>query len=171
MTDTEKYKQLPNAEIHNCFGCSPNNSSGLQMKLYTDGKSIISWVIVPEHLCGWNNVVHGGVISTILDEIMGWAGMYLLKKIILTKSMTVDFIKPLYFGNELRVEGKVADADQKREATVEGFIYNNKEELCAKSIGTLSLFSPNIAKRLGIMDDEGIKSFFEPLVNFNFNKP
>jgi uncharacterized protein (TIGR00369 family) len=135
------------------------------MKFFTDEKSIISWIIVPSHLCGWNNLVHGGVISTLLDEIMGWTGIYLLKKVTLTKSMTVDFIKALYVDHELMVEGKVVDSDNKREATIESFIYNKEGELCAKSIGTYRLFSPVVAKKLGIMDDKDIKVFFEPLIN------
>ena len=64
-----EFKELPNADTHNCFGCSPINAHGLQMKFYTDEESVFTWLSVPEHLCGWNNLVHGGVLSTILDEI------------------------------------------------------------------------------------------------------
>ena len=68
MKDLEGYKRLPNTETHNCFGCSPINPSGLQMKFFTDDKTVFARVTVPDHLCGWNNVIHGGVLTTMLDE-------------------------------------------------------------------------------------------------------
>src|SRR5210317_2293445 len=98
-------KHLPNSETHNCFGCSPTNSSGLQMKFYTNDSSVFSGVTVPKHLCGWNNLIHGGILSTILDEIMSWAAIYLLKRITLTKSMAIEFLKPVYNEQTLRAEG------------------------------------------------------------------
>jgi acyl-coenzyme A thioesterase PaaI-like protein len=134
------------------------------MKFFADKGSIVSWITVPEHLCGWNNIVHGGIISTICDEIMSWAGIYFLKQITLTKSVTIDFIKAIFVNNELRVEGKIIDRNRKREAIIEGTIYNHKEQLCTKSIGTFALLSPEVAKRMRIISDKNIKSFFEPLM-------
>jgi acyl-coenzyme A thioesterase PaaI-like protein len=51
------------------------------------------FLTVPEHLCGWSKMVHGGVVTTILDEIMSWSALYLLKKVIVTRTMTIEFIK------------------------------------------------------------------------------
>ena len=85
----KKYKHLPNSATHNCFGCSPINPSGLQMNFYTNDSSVFSEVTVPKHLCGWNNLIHGGVLSTILDEIMSWAAIYLLKRITLRLSLSL----------------------------------------------------------------------------------
>ena len=135
------------------------------MKFYTDERLIISWVTVPSHLCGWNNLVHGGIISTLLDEVMGWTGIYLLKKILLTKTLTVDFSKAVFVDKELKVEGKVLHTDYKRQAIIEGSIYNTERELCAKATGTFTLISPAVAKKFGIMDDNALKNFFEPLIN------
>jgi acyl-coenzyme A thioesterase PaaI-like protein len=75
------YILLPTRENQNCFGCSLKNKAGLQMKFYTTEKldSVISWLKVPDHLCGWSNLVHGGIISTMLDEAMGWVALIILK--------------------------------------------------------------------------------------------
>ncbi|MBW2086388.1 MAG: PaaI family thioesterase [Deltaproteobacteria bacterium] len=167
--DKKHYIELPNSDRHNCFACSSINPYGLQMKFFTDEKAVYSWITVPRHLCGYNNVVHGGIVSTILDEIMGWAAIYLLKKITLTKTMTIDFIKTVYIGEPLKTEGKVLNLCGKREALIEGFIFNEKGELCARSKGSFTLLSPKLAVRLGVMNDEDIRSFFEPLVNLNGN--
>jgi len=164
MEREKEYRQLPNSGNHNCFGCSPYNPSGLQMVIFGNEKSVNSWITVPEHLSGWNNRVHGGIISTILDEIMGWAAIYLLKKFVLTKSMTIDFIKPVFIGNKIKIEGKVLGFKGKREVSMGGFIYDEGGDLCAKSKGTFPLLSPALAKRLGVIDDALLKNF-EPLIS------
>ena len=76
----ENLKELPSGRNHNCFGCSPINPSGLRMRFFTDGKAVYSRLQVPAHLCGWSNIVHGGVLTTILDEIMSWAAIRLLQR-------------------------------------------------------------------------------------------
>ena len=160
----EEYIQLPNRENHNCFGCSPVNKSGLQMAFYTNETAVYSKVTVPEHLCGWNNLVHGGVLTTILDEIMSWSAIYLLKRVAMTKSMTVDFIKPVYVGNPLKTEGLVLEKKGKHEALMEGRIYNQDDVCCASATGTFAVFSPAVAKRLSITDNESLK-WFEEIFN------
>ena len=152
-------KYLPNSSNHNCFGCSPVNPSGLQMKFYTNGSSVYSQVKVPEHLCGWNQLVHGGVLTTILDEIMSWATIYLLKQITLTKSMTIEFIKPVYVNNNLKAEGRVLEKTAKHDALVEGILYNSEGTICARSSAKFAVFSPAVAKRLGIANEEHLNWF------------
>ena len=50
-------------------------------------------------------------------------------------------------------------------ASVEGFIYNTNDVLCAKARGDFTTLSPKLAKRLGMMTDDHIKEFFEPIIN------
>ncbi len=129
------------------------------MTFYTNEMAVYSKVKVPEHLCGWNNLVHGGVLSTILDEIMSWTALYLLKRVPMTKSMTIDFIKPVYIGKELNVRGTVLEKTSEHEALIEGRIVNEKEVCCARATGIFAVFSPAVAKRLRITDDESLKGF------------
>jgi uncharacterized protein (TIGR00369 family) len=164
MQKEKDRKYLPSSRNHNCFGCSPANLSGLQMKFYTRNSSVFSRLTVPEHLCGWDRLVHGGVISTILDEIMSWTGIYLLKRIIMTKSMTVNFMKPVYINAELKAEGKVLEKIGKHEASIEGSLYNEEETLCARSKANFVIFSPAVAKRLGIAAEEHLR-WFEEIYN------
>ena len=156
-------KQLPNRRDHKCFGCGPGNPTGLQMKFFSDDKSVFSWLNVPDHLMGWDNLVHGGILSTILDEIMSWSAIYLLKKLILTKSMTIDFIKPVFEGMELKVEGTVFEKRSNKEAVMQGRIYNAEGVLCTKSKGIFALLDPKVAKRLNLMSAEALKDF-EPIL-------
>ncbi len=129
------------------------------MSFWADDTTVTSNVTVPQHLCGWNNLVHGGVLSTILDEIMSWATIHLLKQIPITKSISIDFIKPVYVGNPLKVQGKVLKKISRREVLMEGEIVNADNECCAKATGIFAIFSPAVAKRLQITDNESLKWF------------
>ena len=134
------------------------------MKFYTNDVSVFSAETVPRHLCGWNNLIHGGVLSTILDEIMSWAAIYLLKRITLTKSMTIDFLKPVYIGHPLKAEGKVLELKGKHEAVMEGTLSNSDGTICTRSIAHFAIFSPAVARRLGIADEEHL-NWFERIYN------
>lgn len=163
MNDIGTLRELPNTDSHNCFACSPINPSGLKMKFYTDEDKVISWLTVPQHLCGWNTLVHGGVLSTILDEVMSWTAMYHLKHFAMTRDMAIAFIKPVFVGQKLRAEGRVLEVERHRNALVEGCIYNDAGQACARATGHFALFSTAVAKRMGVMDDASL-TWFETVI-------
>ena len=140
-----------------CFACGPANAAGLQMKLYADQESVVSRLVVPDHLRGWSDLVHGGVISTILDEIMSWGAIHLLKRIILTKSMGVEFLKPVRIGEPLRAVGRIIE-NQKNQAVMEGLLYTEPDRLSARSRGEFALLKPKVALRMGIVGEDEIKN-------------
>jgi uncharacterized protein (TIGR00369 family) len=135
------------------------NPSGLKMRFFTDGQAVYSKVRVPEHLCGWSQIVHGGVITTILDEIMSWSAIYLLKRIALTQTISVAFLKPVQVGGELRAEARVREANAKNDAFTEGVIYDPTGDACARATGNFKVFSPAVARRLRIADEATIQWF------------
>jgi uncharacterized protein (TIGR00369 family) len=157
----ENLKKLPNRESHNCFGCGRSNTSGLRMEFYTDGAAVFSWLEIPGHLCGWNDIVHGGVVSTVMDEIMTWASMSLLRRYILTRSITVDFLKPVYIGRKIRAEGRVREKISEREAVMEGALYDEAGNLCARATGTFALFTGEGIKKMGLFDVKLLDDFDE----------
>jgi uncharacterized protein (TIGR00369 family) len=129
------------------------------MKFLTDGEAVYSQLEVPEHLCGWSNIVHGGVLTTILDEIMSWSAIHQLKRIALTRTLTVEFVKPVQVGSELRAEGRVREADGKNDAITEGVIYDPRGDACARATANFKVFSPAVARRLGIADEASLQWF------------
>lgn len=158
--DTGKdHHELPHSADHYCFGCSPVNPSGLQMKFSANRDTVISSITIPDHLCGWSNIAHGGVLTTILDEIMSWAALHFLKRITMTRTMNIEFIKPVYIRSPLKAEGRVLEQTGKHEAVMEGNLYNDKGVVCAKSTANFAIFSPKVAKRFGIADDSSLKFF------------
>lgn len=135
------------------------------MELYSDDLCIMSRITLPEHFTGWGQVVHGGILATILDEIMGWSGIYLLRQFTLTKNMNIEFIKAAFVGDTLEAIGRVTTSDGKRNAEIEGVITNSSGEICAQSKAAFTLLSPKLAIRLGLVTAEQMRNFFEPLFN------
>ncbi|MBP7737030.1 MAG: PaaI family thioesterase [Spirochaetes bacterium] len=156
-----KLPKLPNPDTHTCFGCSGRNPSGLKMEFHSDGAAVYSVLSIPPHLCGWNDLAHGGVVSTVLDEVMSWSSMHLLKRYILTKSITVDFLKPVWTGRRMVAEGKVRERTGEREAVIEGLLYDDAGTLCARSTGTFALFTSEGIRKFGLFDSAMVESFEE----------
>jgi len=53
-----------------CFVCGPRNPIGLKLDFTFDGKIMKTHFIPRKEHQGYMNIVHGGIISTLLDEIM-----------------------------------------------------------------------------------------------------
>ncbi|MEG6615097.1 PaaI family thioesterase [Peptococcaceae bacterium 1198_IL3148] len=83
-----------------CFGCSPHNPIGLKLLPQVDeDKCVAVFTPRPEHQ-GWVGYMHGGLITTLLDEVMGnW--LWQNDKPSVTAEMNVRFIKPVPIGDEL----------------------------------------------------------------------
>ncbi len=147
---SDKWKKYQNIDMH-CFGCGPDNHHGLKMNFESNGDQFRSFVTIPEHLRGWNNIVHGGVLSTICDEIMAWAAIYLLNRFILTKEINLKFYKPILIGSQVKAIGFVKERIDERNALMTGEIYNQNGELSVKSQGEFVLFTPEAFKKLNIL--------------------
>lgn len=59
-----------------CFGCGMDNPIGLKLTFAWDGK-VVKAEFVPGRLHqGWANVVHGGILHSILDEAVSYAAIF-----------------------------------------------------------------------------------------------
>jgi len=154
-------EKIRNIRNHNCFGCSPTNDKGLRMEFFPDGDRVCSIVAVPAHCCGWDKLVHGGVITTIMDEVMSWTAIYRLKVLLLTKSISVDFLRPVMIEKPLRAVGRVAEITSDREAVIEGFLYNEKGKECARSKAVIATFTSETIRNLGFMNRDLLAEFEE----------
>ena len=154
MTEGKEFRPLPSRENHACFGCGPANPCGLRMKFFTDGTSVFTELKVPEHTSGWKNLVHGGVITTILDEVMGWSAIYSLKRFVLTKTISIEFLKPAFVGERIRAEGSLIELRGEREAVLGSSLFDAAGNLCARGRGVFAVFAPEAAMDRGIINEE-----------------
>lgn len=150
------WKKIENVDKE-CFACGPENSHGLQMKFETNGEKLRSLVKVPEHLRGWSNLVHGGIISTMIDEAMSWSAIYLHKRFILTKSMNINFKKPVIIEKELKVYGYLLEKKSDRQVVMAAEIVDEAGDICASGTGEFVLFTADQFAEMKIIKKDQVK--------------
>ena len=89
-----------------CFACGKDNPHSLKLKVEWDGKTAKAKFTPNEFHQGFAGIVHGGVISTILDELMGQAAYRAGIKCV-TGTMLVKFKRPLSVGEPVIVSASV----------------------------------------------------------------
>lgn len=107
-------------EPHNCFACGALNAHGLHLELHVDGERCWTDLSIPDRFQGWDEIAHGGIVATILDEVMAWS-LVDHDNWGLTARMTVDFKRPVPLGRPIHAEGWVTEV-RRRVITTEGRI-------------------------------------------------
>ena len=92
---------------HWCFACGRLNEAGLHLDIEVSTDRAEAIFTPQRRHEGYDGTVHGGIVSALLDETMGWAifhqGIWGV-----TARLSVAFRKPVRVGDELRVVGEVA---------------------------------------------------------------
>ena len=91
---------------HHCFGCGTLNTHGLQMTLHLEPARSWTTLELDRHFEGWEGVAHGGIVCTILDEVMAWA-LVAEDNWGVTARIAVAFRKPVSIGQAIRADGWV----------------------------------------------------------------
>jgi uncharacterized protein (TIGR00369 family) len=118
---------------YNCFGCSPDNASGLQMTFYEDDEELISEWDPKDHFHGYLNILHGGIQATLMDEISSWVVYVKLKTAGFTSKLNVRYLKPVYV-DKGRLTIKARVKEKKRNlAEIEAKLYDNDRILCSEA--------------------------------------
>jgi uncharacterized protein (TIGR00369 family) len=95
-----------------CFACSPNNPHGLKLRFRYAERGCVTRCSIPDSLCGFDGLAHGGILSTILDETAAWALFAHLGRFAVTRELTTRFIKPVATNTEIIAEGRVVSHDK-----------------------------------------------------------
>jgi len=97
----------PLPHTRSCFVCGEANAAGLKLRLETDGSIIRTrFTPGPEHI-GFKQVTHGGILATVLDEIMAWTCAVHAHRFAFCAEMTVRFVNPGRPGEELTGTGEL----------------------------------------------------------------
>ncbi len=92
-------RKLPHTRA--CFVCGLLNPAGLRLDFEADTDCVTArYVPKPEHV-GFQNTIHGGIVSTVLDEIMVWAIGTQCHRFAYCAELTVRFNLPVRPGAEL----------------------------------------------------------------------
>ncbi|MDY6970489.1 MAG: PaaI family thioesterase [Spirochaetota bacterium] len=93
-------------EDSTCFGCGQENENGLKLVLEydKDTKTAYGEYSVPQKFEGLPNIIHAGIITTILDETMMTINKY-LDLTALTGELAVRYLHPSFINEHLHIRG------------------------------------------------------------------
>jgi len=97
--DTEK-------EFNMCFVCGQKNPIGLKLNFDWDGKTARAEFTPDKFYQGWSGLVHGGIISCLLDEAMSYAALFEGVNTI-TAKMQARFKRPAQIDEHLTITASI----------------------------------------------------------------
>ena len=116
-----------------CFVCGDKNDSGLKARFYYDGKQAVTEVSALEQFEGYRGIYHGGILSTLLDEVMIKA-ILALDRYAVTAELTVRFLQPIRTGKKIRFVGRVTKS-KGRVFLTEGTAMGEDGQVFATAVG------------------------------------
>lgn len=102
-------------------------NDGVEVKFQADARQ-----------AGYKDVVHGGIITALLDETIGWSVAVERKKLFVTGEITVRFVRPLPVGLPVTVRGRPVE-HKSRYSIAEGEITDADGMVYAKASGKFFL--------------------------------
>ncbi len=106
-------KRRPLPWSDSCFVCGDNNDLGLGVKFDVDGDRVVLETVLDVRYEGYPGHVHGGIVSALLDETIGWACSARAGRLFFTVELNVRFLKAVPAGQPIRVFGEATKAHAK----------------------------------------------------------
>lgn len=134
-------------EPHHCFACGELNEHGLRLELHTSPQSSWAELTLEPRFQGWDAVAHGGIVCTLLDEVMAWSvigrGTWGV-----TARLNVAFRRPVMTGRPIRAEGWVVEMRRRASRTAGRLLDATTGEVLATSEGTFMALPSEQVERL-----------------------
>src|SRR3954466_14144737 len=126
-------KMLPHT--HSCFVCGESNALGLKLRFETDGQLVQARFVPRAEHIGFKGTVHGGLIATLLDEIMVWACAVRTKRFAFCAELNVRFIKPVRPKEEILAIGELVTNRREKIFEAKGELRNEFGQVLATATG------------------------------------
>jgi uncharacterized protein (TIGR00369 family) len=130
-----------------CIVCGRDNHRGLNIRFHADGPLIRSEVPFNDELCGFRGVVHGGILTAVLDEAMGWAAAYNARRMCLAAELQIRFVRPVLAGEKVQVVAQM-ERDRRRIIEASGRIEGTDGEILVRGFGKFMPLSPEQAREI-----------------------
>lgn len=125
-----------------CFVCGESNPRGLKLIMETDGECVYArWYPAQEH-AGFMDTIHGGLISTVLDELMVWACAIKTRRFAYCAELTVRFQKPIRPAQEVRVSAQLESNRRDRIFEANATMHDGQGTLLASGTGKYLPIAP-----------------------------
>lgn len=98
-------EQASSANGSNCFVCGQRNAQGMQISFRLEGDKCVAEYTPPEHFCGFDGITHGGILFSLLDDVMAnW--LYLQGESAYTGKCEIRYREPAATGVNYLLEGE-----------------------------------------------------------------
>jgi len=124
-----------------CMACGKANPRGLQLDLYFADGRVETRFRIPGYAQGFPGAAHGGILCTILDEVMAWAAIEITGRFYVTGEMNVRFLAPAVTGEEIIARGEIAE-DKRRYLLCRGEVQGAAGKILAKAEGKFFPVTP-----------------------------
>ena len=92
-------------ETNHCFGCGRDNPIGLKLDMKLDGDRCVAYFTPKVEHESYGDRMHGGLTSTLLDEVMGDYVFRKAGKPAYTARLEIRFRSAIRIGETVKVEG------------------------------------------------------------------
>ena len=132
----------------NCFGCGSDNPIGLKLSYRTEGENVVAEFVPREEHQGWPGITHGGIISSLLYEVME---NYSYQKgiVAMMRRMETRFRKPISTGETITARSWLVE-DLGRVMKVAGSLTDQNDTLLAQGEADLLVLNEDQVKGFGI---------------------
>jgi uncharacterized protein (TIGR00369 family) len=120
-----------------CFACGPKNDCGLGLKFERTGNKVTTKYIPSDHHQGFPGLLHGGIISSLLDEVMSRVSV-LEGKWTQTVKLEVRFRRPISLCQTVTAEAMKV-GERRKLIQAKGIILLEDGSLAAEGKG---MFAP-----------------------------
>ena len=131
-----------------CFGCGDSNPVGLRLKLRPEGQDLVARFVPKEEHQGWPGIVHGGIITSLLYELLENFPYY-QGTVTMMKSMETRFRRPAKTGVGIVARSWLVDRDG-RHMNVSATLTSEEDELIAEGSAVLVVLDQKQKERLGV---------------------
>lgn len=119
-----------------CFVCGVENQHGLHLDFYETAPGEIAVEhVVSEHFQGYPGVVHGGIVASMVDEVLGRVHMGSdpeNPRFMFTAKLTVQYRKNVPIGEPIKIVGYAGES-KRRTAKSTAKIFNAAGEVLAEA--------------------------------------
>jgi uncharacterized protein (TIGR00369 family) len=125
-------KQLPT--YLKCIVCGRDNHRGLNIRFRTDETLVRTEVPFSEDMCGFKGIVHGGILTAVLDEAMGWAAACNSGRMCVAAELKIRFVRSVLAGENVLVVARM-ERDRRRIIEASGEITSPDGEVLVRGFG------------------------------------
>ena len=120
---------------HYCFGCGRLNPFGLKLTFYRSQDGVLAPFTPEQCHEGYTGVVHGGIVTTVLDEVMAWA-LYAQEIWAVTGDLRVRFRRPVPVGTPTTASANVVALRSRTVEVAASLVDAASDQILADASGT-----------------------------------